>query len=46
MTWAIFRLLGGFAPNIALKIMMKSLSSLNSQEVVDCWNEKERQISS
>ena len=42
MTWATFRLLGRFAPNVALKIMMKSLSSLNSQEVVDCWNEKER----
>ena len=42
LTWATFRLLGGFAPNVALKIMMKSLSSLNSQEVVDCWNEKER----
>lgn len=42
LTWTTFRLLGRFAPNVALKIMMKSLSSLNPQEVVDCWNEKER----
>lgn len=43
LTWTAFRLLGRFAPNTALKIMMKSLSSLNPQEVIDCWNEKERQ---
>ena len=41
-TWAAFRLLGKTFPNFALKIMMRSLSSLNSQEVIDCWNEKER----
>ena len=43
MTWAAFRLLGQIAPDFALKIMMKALSSLDSQEVVDSWNEKERQ---
>jgi len=43
MTWAAFRLLGQIAPNFALKLMMKALSSLDSQEVLDCWNEKERQ---
>lgn len=42
ITWAAFRLLGRFCPNIALKIMMQSLSSINSQEVIDCWNTKER----
>ena len=42
LTWAAFRLLGRIAPDYALKIMMKSLSSLNSQEVVNGWNEKER----
>lgn len=42
ITWAIFRLLGRFAPDIALKSMMKSLSSLKFQEAVGCWDEKER----
>lgn len=41
-TWSIFRLLGRKAPIIALKIMMKSLSSLNAKEVVSQWNNEER----
>ena len=38
ITWSAFRLLGRFCPNIVLKIMLKSLSSINSQEVINCWD--------
>lgn len=40
--WAAFRQLGRFAPNFALKIMLPALSSLNAQEVINNWDEKER----
>jgi pimeloyl-ACP methyl ester carboxylesterase len=42
ITWSVFRLLGKHRPSTALKIMMKSLSSLNSQGVIDSWNKEER----
>ncbi|WP_407312422.1 alpha/beta fold hydrolase [Desulfosporosinus sp. SB140] len=41
-TWALLRQVGRFAPDFFLKLLLPSLSSLKTEEVIKSWDEKER----